>query len=477
MLTAHLRSDKAQQQQQGRGRGAFKGRGLRPATWTQDDGGQPLPPPPAAQQGAAAVGQAHLRLVLQQKGAEGDGNSDDVSPMGTPLSMISVSTNGRGGSDLREKPPLAVTSKERMPTPKDLARVAADIARRGASANAELVPGLGRRAFEHISFSPTIPLRAISSNDNHNIPAAGGAGGGVSLDKKLPVDAKKWATTGDNSGAVKPHVFGANKSRSSGGFDDSMSVSSGGRSGVYLDAPSLTVAHAPGRIHRSQQHQGGHTASLAKGTPATNSHGHGGARNDRTPPLRLSSSNRLTSFDSRRSSVSPEGWDGRDVGHNPVIARRGSSGADRPKRPTTIDMLSTFGSHHSLPREEDFSRKTDPALKSLQSHPEEDPSEGGAGSQGKHFGRHSSSGTRRSSGREDRISQRRSRSSGSSVGGARRFNSTGSALMGVGSDDTRSSSSRGRMRSGSRSRSGGEVPNEEVRVFREALLKWVRATN
>lgn len=466
MLTGHLRSEKAQQQQQGRGRNAFKGRGLRPATWTEDDGVQPLPLPPAAQQGAAAVGQAHLRLVLQQKGAEGDGNSGDVSPMGTPLSTISVSTNGRGGSDVREKPPLAVTSKERMPTPKDLARVAADIARRGASANAELVPGLGRSAFEHISFSPTIPLRAISSDDNNNIPAAGGAGGGVSLDKKLPGDAKKWATTGDKSGAVKPHVFCANKSRSSGGFDDSMSVSSGGRSGVFLDAPSLTVAHAPGRIYRPQQHQGGHTASLAKGTPATNSHGHAGARNDRAP-LRLSSSNRLTSFDSRRSSVSPAGWDRRDVARNSVIARRGSSGADRPKRPTTIDMLSTFGSHHSLPREEDFALKTDPALKSLESHPEEEPSEGGPGSQGKHFGRRSSSGTRRSSGREDRISQRRSRSSGSSVGGARRFNSTGSALMGVGSDDARSSS-RGRMRSGSRSRSGGEVPNEEVRGFREA---------
>ena len=76
--------------------------------------------------------------------------------------------------------------------------------------------------------------------------------------------------------------------------------------------------------------------------------------------------------------------------------------------------------------------------------------------------------------RGDRISQRRSRSSGSNGGETRRFNS-GSAVVGMGSDEMRGSGSggggggvsgrSGRLRNSSRSRSGSDAHSGKVCVI------------
>lgn len=476
MLTGHLRAQntnnpKPTEHQQGRGRAAFKGRGPRPPTWTEDDYG--LVPPsrlPAAENAAAGVGEMKLRLVRPHHGADagGGGRTDEVSPMGTPISITSVSTDTRGGGGGG----FQTNDTHRN----SLARVAADFAKRGASGDRELLPGLGRSAFEHISFSPTIPLRASCENllplPAARVTSSGGGSGsdGGSTGVALALDAKKRSfdfskklSSGDKG--AKPHVLSVPRGRS-GIFEESGSVASTSKSVVSLDAPSLTLAHAPGRIYRPAQAHHLHQAPV-RGTPADA--GHGSRANNRSAPLRLSSSRRLMSFESRKSSGSPRRWEAPRAAA--MDRREGTAGL--PRRPTTLDLLSTFGSHYSLSREEDLAAKPASAASvfasaPMKSHAEEEDKDGGDSAAGKQMGgggargkgscvRSGSAGPRRrSTSRRDRISQRRSRSSGSNGGETRRF-STGNPLC-----DAHSGAGVGRVRSISRSRSGGSALSEDV---------------
>ncbi|CAN0168897.1 unnamed protein product [Ectocarpus sp. 8 AP-2014] len=539
MLTGHLRCGPGQENRApaklpaGRGRGAFKGRGVRPQTWHEDDrpaeeggGGGSSPPRPCGIAAAAAgVRQAkgggglhlaggeaqqqkqqqqkqqnQMRLVVRDPKAAAASSSnhdacflnDQVSP--GALSMVSCSTTysrlsaigGGGATDGNFN-----DSDKHLDT---LARVAADIARRGASANAELVTGLGRGAFEKITVSPgTRPRRGNDlAGVSKAIPAAAAVASVPSLESRstavtaAPTTIGKW-TAADAYGA-RPHVLNSQPSRSELFVDDESSVSSdddgcsassgGYSSGVRLEPPSLTVAHAPGRIYQpvtagSQQYQ---KQAVGRGTPATHSNGlhhhhHAAAPGDGdgAPPFRLPSDMRLMSFGSRASSVVSPRLSGAvelsKVAEAVAAAAAAAYDAksDLARRPTKLEMLSTFGSHSHgrLSGGDAGYGGTDGSH--ANAGDEKPRSGGGSGGKGREYQRRSSSGTRRSSRREDRISQRRSRSSGSHGGGTRRFNNAGGGLSLAESD--KRSGSRDRRFSSSRSisvewRSGGGVKEE-----------------
>ncbi|CAM9600481.1 unnamed protein product, partial [Ectocarpus sp. 13 AM-2016] len=518
MLTGHLRCGPGQENRApaklpaGRGRGAFKGRGVRPQTWHEDDrpaegGGGSSSPRPCGIAAAAGVRQAkggglyladgeaqqqkkqqqqqqqqnQMRLVVRDPKAAAASSSnhdacfpnDQVSP--GALSMVSCSTTysrlsaigGGGAADGTFN-----DSDKHLDT---LARVAADIARRGASANAELVTGLGRGAFEKITVSPgTRPRRGNDlAGVSKVIPPAAAVASVPSLESRTtavaaaPTTIGKW-TAADAYGA-RPHVLNSQPSRSElfvddessvSSDDDGCSASSGGYSGgVRLEPPSLTVAHAPGRIYQpvtasSQQHQ---KQVVGRGTPATHSnwlhHHHPTAAagdGDGAPPFRLPSDMRLMSFGSRASSVVSPRFSG-EVELSKVAAAAAAAAAaydaksDLARRPTKLEMLSTFGSHSHgrLSGGDAGSGGTDGSHSNAG---DEKPRSGG---KSREYQRRSSSGTRRSSRREDRISQRRSRSSGSHGGGTRRFNNAGGGLTLAESD--KRSGSRDRRLSSSRS--------------------------
>lgn len=486
MLTAHLREKQTNQLGGRAGRGNFKGRGVRPLTWTEDAGGQvgdaaPSSPPNNTSRNAA-MGEAHMRLVRHPLAADDTGNNtNEVSPMGTPLSMASACT-------FRDTPSRTATAtREEKPQLDTLARVTADIAKRGAVANADLLPGLGRSAFEHISFSPTIPVRVSAKKGLVGADIADSAGPEEKMAMKslvIPRPVKvssravlhmRASSSGESADSKlsgkKPHILGAHVARY-GVFDDTSSSGSTRRP-LSLEPPSLTVEHAPGRIYIPGHPQKQSPSVLARVADK-------GARTKHNPPFRLSSSKRLSSFDSRRSSVSPVSCDRAEYGGSANNARKYATAAGSltipPKsplngdavahrRPTTIDMLSTFGSHGSLSREELVvaSQKVGHSRKqSLTSHPEEDDGLGKAdGLKGKGYRRRSSSGDRRRNSRGDRISQRRSRSSGSNGGDTRRSGSYGggaTGLPGAGHDED----GRGRIRTPSRNRAGTDGRGEEV---------------
>ncbi|CAM9414133.1 unnamed protein product [Ectocarpus sp. 4 AP-2014] len=520
MLTGHLRCGPGRDNRApsklpaGRGRGAFKGRGVRPQTWHEDDrpaeegGGGSSSPRPCSIAAAAGVRQAkggglyladgeaqqqkqqqqnQMRLVVRDPKAAAASSSnhdacflnDQVSP--GALSMVSCSTTysrlsaiGRGGAadgNFND-------SDKHLDT---LARVAADIARRGASANAELVTGLGRGAFEKIAVSPgTRPRRGNDlAGVSKAIPSAAAVASVPSLESRTTVVAAapttigKW-TAADAYGA-RPHVLNSQPSRSELFVDDESSVSSdddgcsassgGYSSGVRLEPPSLTVAHAPGRIYQpvtagSQQHQ---KQAVGRGTPATHSNGlhhhHYTAAAgdvDGAPPFRLPSDMRLMSFGSRASSVVSPRFSG-EVELSKVAAAAAAAAvataygtkSDLVRRPTKLEMLSTFGSrsHGRLSGGDAGTGGTDGSHSNAGD--EKPRSGGGSGGKGREYQRRSSSGTRRSSRREDRISQRRSRSSGSHGGGTRRFDNADGGLSLAESD--KRSGSRDRRFSSSRS--------------------------
>ncbi|CAM9870017.1 unnamed protein product [Pylaiella littoralis] len=561
MLTGHLRrgpqdaqkqprrqtQPKQQQQQQqpadqqqsaaGRGR-AFKGRGVRPQTWNEENGSGAPPPggagsvvqdgqqmgrannPPSGSEVLQPQQQQHqqrrhqnqMRLVVRDPQAVAASHNTFLDQQVSPgaLSMVSCST---ARSFSLSQSTRGTSSDAKLNDGETLASVAADIARRGASADAELVVGLGRGAFEHISMSPSIPLRGndlagvskvIHSQAVPNAPvrevpplekrrAAAAAAAVDAADAGCrDNDRKGSASSGTRRQKPcrgrngKPHVLETQLPRS-GQPDDSASASSasvGGYNGSgpssdgsRMSAPSLTVAHAPGRVYRpmvvgaavaavSHQQKRSCSGAVARGTPATHRNGvHKQATcaadgDVDAPPFRLPSSIRLTSFGSVASPVASPGVDG-DRGqyqhhqhrhHQPAgsaaLSRSSSQdlGEDTSalaRRPTTIDMLSTFG---SLSQVQDGSQMSD--LSDLSDSTITNRARRGAGGGGR-------SGARRNSHGGDRISQRRTRSSGSHGGGTRRFDSS-SGLM-TPEHDARSNSGRGWRRSASRSLPGGEV--------------------
>lgn len=539
MLTAHLRpgpKDQPAKQQRGAsdsqpaagGRArAFKGRGVRPQTWNEDDGpetsprgggdvgsnagqqkgGTTHPQGSEAQQQQQQRQQIQMRLVARNPEEVGASHNtflaDQVSP--GALSMVSCSTafsrrsGARGGG--RNNGSFNDSDKH-LDT---LAGVAADLAKRGSIANAELVTGLGREAFEQVSISPGMRLRgndlagvskAIPSEAlpvssavlqvpllaaRHAAPSNSGG------DSVLSVASSGGSGRSGRTDGSKPHVLAPQGSRS-GLFEDKASVSptgAYGHAGIRLDAPSLTVAHAPGQINRPVVVAGSHkhkqaskrasSAAVARGTPAHHTNGvyqgQGGGGVDGEPPFRLPLNMRLLSFGSLASSVaSPlpgsvaggEDWDWQQQ-------QQSEDTSALARRPTTIDTLSTFGSRdHGHSRGEN--PPAPPADRSSSTAGARSRSSVGAGGDSDDGGdddtehrRRSGSSTRRASHREDRISQRRSRSSGSHGGGTRRFG-TASGFVATESDDASvRGSSRGRRRMASRSMSGGEGLGTEVR--------------
>lgn len=526
-----------------------------------------------------------MRLVVRQAKDVADqrggvlNRTDEVSPMGSPLSMLSASTASRGGVGSGRGAGGGIDNDRALNT---LAKVAAEIAKRGASAKMELAPGLGRSAFEHISVSPTIPVMSrcpktsggvvvvgdekalrpprVGRNNGSTVPKnrvtakdnQGTRGSRTGVKKKLrmldlsdsslpsPVenDPSPSTSAGGRSAmsekkvsgnrgvgrrlcSAKPHVLAVVASRPHPGDDSSSAASTTTtRSEVSLEAPSLTGAHLPGRIyhpvgHGHQQQVSG-TSMAARGTPANNNNGNHsgqifhhshdarGASPSVQLPFRLSSSQRLTSFGSRVSSMSPVSSIDNQVTQDSMqksaaavgqwttdagaSSNSRAAGGGVPRRPTMIDLLSTFGSQNS-PTVEDptlFLLKSIGsscgsssaqnntgrfAVLSMTSQPEDrlDGVENSGSYQRKSLHRGSSSSssqpggsgtTRGRSSRGDRISQRHSRSSGGNGGALRRF-SSGSPLPGVGSDDGRSSS-RGRGRSSTKSRSAATFSEEVI---------------
>ena len=506
MLTAHLRGPQPKKQPAGRGR-AFKGRGVRPQTWTEEDGAKAATEAASSprdgggganpsgcegqrqQQQQQQQQQNQMRLVARNPQDVSTNHDTFLNGQVSPgaLSMVSCSTafsrHSRGGGGAPGDPGFNDSAKH-LDT---LASM--DLARRSAAAamTAELAPGLGRGAFEDISMSPSIPLRGndlagVSKAMPSNAFPAAPVGEVPSLGRRRAALASNAGSSSGSSysrrsktSGARPHVLAAQGSRS-GPLDDPFSTSPGS------DVPSLTVAHAPGKVYQPVVAGGPHHhhKRVGRGTPATHTNGGqhhhrgsggGGGSGDGTAPFRLPSSIRLTSFGSLASSiVSPQKGSGADWGEHQEQgqgqgrgkqqqADLGEDTSELARRPKVIDMLSTFGSHS-------YSRSEYPAAAAAnmgrsRSSVGEDSSGGGGGGQEKdHQRRRTASSTRRNNKRGDRISQRRSRSSGSQVGGSRRF-SSGSI---VAESDVRSS--RDRRRSASRSMSGGELlVAEEVRSF------------
>lgn len=510
-----LKQQQEQEQQPPAGRGrAFKGRGVRPQTWNEDDGldapalggsgfatqvgqqqrrtnnppsgGEALQQPQQQQQH-----QNQMRLVVRNPQAVAANDSTFLNEQVSPgaLSMVSCSTAYSQSQSQGTRGPSDANFNDSDKHLDTLASVAADIAKRGASANAELVVGLGRSAFEHISMSPSIPLRGNDlAGVSKAIPSQALPSPPVG---EVPPLEKRRATAvsagtrrpkprrSGSSGSGKPHVLETHSVRS-GQVDDSASSSSASvagnsssaaysSNGSRVDVPSLTVTHAPGQVYRpvaagaaavvSQHQRRPSSGAVPRGTPATHRsgvHKHAASAADGgvdAPPFRLPSNMRLMSFGSLASSViSPEIDDeSGQLQHKQsaasVSAHSGSQdlGEDTSalaRRPTTIDALSTFGSHSHVQDGSHMSDLSDLSDSTMTNYAR--PGAGGG----------SRSGSRRSSHGGDRISQRRSRSSGSNGGGTRRFDS-GSGLM-TPERDVRSSG-RDRRRNASRSVSGGEV--------------------
>ena len=541
MLTAHLRGpqngpdqpttrqqQEQQQQQQpavaGRGR-AFKGRGVRPQTWNEEDGGRASASPcrdgaggaaasgrrkggeaqPRQQQQQQQQNQQHpqqqqkqqqqqqqnqMRLVARNPQDASTNHDTFLNGQVSPgaLSMVSCSTalsrGAPGDAGFND-------SDKHLDTLAGMARRAGGGGGGSTSASTmELVPGLGRGAFEDISMSPSIPLRgndlagvskampskAVPAAPVGEVPSLVGRRKAALASNAGSSSSSSSNTRRSRSAAAaggRPHVLAAQGSRS-GLVDESFSGSPRGAGAGAV--PSLTVAHAPGKVYQpivvggapgggSQTHKRS-SGVVARGTPAAHSNGiqHRGG-GDGTAPFRLPSNIRLTSFGSRASSImSPQrggdaDWEHQEPGKGPQHKQLGEDTSELARRPTMIDMLSTFGSNsygHSHSRVENPPANAGGRSQSSVGGGEDSA---GGGGQDKDQRRRSTSSTRRSK-RGDRISQRRSRSSGSQVGGSRRCNS-GSI---VAESDVRSS--RDRRRSASRSMSGGSLlAAEEVSSF------------
>lgn len=435
----------------------------------------------------------------------------DVSPIGTPLSLASVSTDaipingtvrvaGIGGRSVN------IDEMERdMDT---LRRAAAAVAASTTATGTDpmkgetsdvpqlLRPGMLFDAYQRFTVSPIVlPLADASASAGGSDFADGGVG------RENPSHARgkycKATTMSKAPAGSTERVHGfplKNESQDAYVLDPGRSnsdlkhpgssVSSVGPrvTSNLVDAPSLAYAYVPELVYDSTYLYENQNNDVVNG--GTDDIGGAELRDGRQPPFRLSSSKRLISFDTNDDSCT----NGSDIGESEVSARRSRVGVSSsgsatgmPRRPTIIDLLSTFESQCSLsPGQESLRRLALESTSKAQSRSEdagrsnhaarsERTSNGVSASAGVrtragseervcHAGSRSSSNSPRMSRRRvrgDRISQRRSRSSGSHMGGSRRL-SGGMDLAGLSSDEIRSLS-RGRRPRSLRSRSSDEV--------------------
>lgn len=319
--------------------------------------------------------------------AEPDGICDDAFSNshlygGSGSSKSARHSIGRGGDAeaMRAQARGRRTDEEMGKPPSTLAEVAADLAVRGSIATAELVPGLGRSAFENISAfnSANAPTRklataaataetaaAVATQNSRASAVRGSSGiGGVQVEPGSGLD--KWAGSGVQDLKPPADAVTALPSRSSG-VESRRSSSRVPRTAYSPQVPhvpqpdesppALNQPHAPGRVFRpmnacdGMQQHGAWPARVGQSAMGS----------VKIPLFRLPSSNRLTSFSSVKGSApgSPpaatpeasaafptaEAEDLRDE-EAPAPRRNGERVLlNESSRPLTIDMLSSFGSN------------------------------------------------------------------------------------------------------------------------------------
>lgn len=316
-----------------------------------------------------------MRLVRQAPGAGCEAQpGGNISPGGLSITSGGASSRAEGVGDSAALPsikygrgsPTTERGSSKVSSSM-LAEVAADITLRGSMAGVELVPGLGRSAFEHISTSrATLPVRelatakavtAVVQNDGAEISEGGTKASsqqrklstGAQLNK-LTEGSNRWLDADLNK--TRSVLSEEQRSRSRVVDTDAPSKVPAilhhhpHASGMpILSPPSLNQPHAPGQVFRPMPQQ---RQSLPKG-------GIGCAK---IPPFRLSSSNRLTSFDSsRKGSPTPGKYtslESASANNNETAREYGASNADNggkrglsmgSHRSAPIDMLSSFGSN------------------------------------------------------------------------------------------------------------------------------------
>lgn len=474
------------------GRGPPKGRGHRPPTWSEDDfGAPPLPPssgtvaPVALRFDRENLPFVHHRLLTS---SESDSYTyQDISPLGTPLSLGSVSTDaipingtvrgagigGRSGNideagrdmDMLRRAAAAVAASTTATGPDPMKGETLDVPQL-------LRPGMLFNAFQPFTVSPIVlPLAHASAS------AGGSDFDDVGVGREKPSHARrKYSNRSEDASVLDP-----SRSNVELKHPGSRMLSGPRVTSSLVDAPSLAYAFVPELVYDFPYFYENQKNAVVNG--GTDDVGGAELPDGRQPPFRLSSSKRLISFDTNDSCTN-----GSDMGESEVSARRdrvgvSSSGSatGMPRRPTVIDLLSTFESQCSLsPGQESLRRlalestskaqsryedagRSNPAARSERESIEVSASARirtrvGSEERASHTGSRSSSNSPRMSRRRvrgDRISQRRSRGSGNYMGGSRRL-SGGMELAGLSSDEIRSLS-RGRRPRSLRSRSSDEV--------------------
>lgn len=417
----------------GRGRPAFRGRGARPRTWTEQEAAgislspfprsddpvaNALPPPRLVQNplgvggevGAALVSPGALsRTSTIASGLTGVSAADDG---GSNLALPNIKYGYNGGDG---KTAAVETNNGRKDcsnkASSKLAEAAVEIAKRGSIVTAELVPGLGRGAFEAISMTPKkAPKRElataiataeaaaaqgggsgdarVSASGNTRVSASGNArvssngnnrkyeGDKYSSETqlvKLADGSNRWLVAGVKA---SPTFSGTRRSRSSVVESDlpSKSSSSVPRAAAFVShvaaqpsPPALNQPHAPGQVFKpiNLGDKGGQKPRKQ-----------GGVGVAKIPPFRLTSSKRLTSFGSTKNSSPPPV---KAAGAQAEMVSKEAGGAPDPRqteeasaargggkrvlpigfsRPLTIDMLSSFGSNSAHPTSHSRSRSS-----------------------------------------------------------------------------------------------------------------------
>lgn len=470
---------------------------------------------------APKADQGKLRVVRQTLPTSPGSDSythQGVSPMGTPLSVASVSTDAIAISGTGRVPGFVGPSGNIGEAERDmdtLRRAAAAVAAAATTTGTDLTkeenldvpqllrPGMLFDAFQRFTVSPIVlPLADASASagvsgftdvgvERENLCRARGKYSRATTISKAPADSTERVhdfpleNGSDDASVLDPGPSNSDLKQPGG------SASSVGPRATSnpVDATSLTYAYVPEPVYKSSYLYEIQKNVVVNASPGGTDYVNGDEfRDGRQPPFRLSSSKRLISFDTNDDSCT----NGSDMGESQVSARRvrggvSSSGSATgiPRRPTVIDLLSTFESQCSLSPGQESLRKlaldstskaqsrsedaggSNPAVRSERESVGVSASAGdGAGvrtragseERVRHAVSRSSSNSPRASRRRvrgDRISQRRSRSSGSHMGGSRRL-SGGMELAGLSSDEIRSLS-RGRRPRSLQSRSSEEV--------------------
>lgn len=413
--------------QHDRGRTAFRGRGARPRTWTEQEAAgislSPSPgldesisqalPPPRLVQNLLAAGSAMgdplvspgalSRTSTIASGLTGVSAADDG---GNTLTLPNIKYGCNGG-DSETTAETNNGNRERIGrvSRSKLVEAAAEIAKRGSIATAELVPGLGRGAFEAIPVAPEkAPIRELataiakaeaaaaqgSSGGNPRVSGSGNVRVASSSIRKsegdmFPSETQLGKLTkGSNQrlaaevNASQTAVSAARRSRSTAveSYLPSKSWSRASQTAAVSHAmaqpspPALNQPHAPGQVFRpiNLEDKGGQKSQRQ-----------GGVGVAKIPPFRLASSKRLTSFGSTKdgsplpppppvnTAAAQAERGSKDVGAlhtqqtDEAPAARGndkrvlSTGSSRP---LMIDILSSFGSNSAHPTSHSHSRSS-----------------------------------------------------------------------------------------------------------------------